>query len=121
MHIRSKSDVQNPLFSPLGEILYELVGIPAQSGSAQTHSLAQVTCPPGKRSAEHHHLTAEETYYLLSGEARMVVDGVSFDLHAGQALLIKPGERHQLFNESEQWLEFLVICAPPWVADDSVY
>lgn len=121
MHIRSKSDVTSPLHAPLGEILYELVGIPSQSGGAQKHSLAEVYLPPGKTSAEHHHLTAEESYYILSGTPRMVVDGRSIDLYPGQALFIQPGERHQIFNDTREPVTFLVICAPAWVAEDSVF
>lgn len=121
MHIRSKSDVTSPIHAPLGEILYELVGIPPQSGGTQKHSLAEVYLPPGKCSSEHHHLTAEESYYILSGTPRMVVDGRNVSLHPGQALLIQPGERHQISNDSSEPVTFLVFCAPAWVAEDSVY
>lgn len=102
----------------LGELIYELVGnTPALGGTAK-HSLAQVVVPPGMLSPRHLHRHSEETYFLLKGRARMVIDGHEFWLSPGEACLIMPGEVHQVFNDQDDTLEFLVVCAPPWTADD---
>lgn len=121
MRIRSKEDVKEPIRNETGEVVYELIGTPAERGGTEKHSLAAVTIPPGKSSAVHYHLVSEETYYLLRGLARMVVDGQAFRLLPGQACLIHPGERHQIHNIGDEDLEFLAVCAPAWVADDSVF
>ena len=83
--------------------------------------MALVAVPPGKSSDRHYHLVSEETYFLLRGEARMVVDDVEFRLDAGQACLIQPREQHQIWNAGEDELEFIAICVPAWVPDDSVF
>jgi mannose-6-phosphate isomerase-like protein (cupin superfamily) len=121
MHIASKADVKQPIESPLGEIVHELVGASEESGGAGKHSLALVTIPPGKSSARHYHPVAEETYYILRGVARMVVDGRSFRLSPGQACFIQPPEQHQIFNAGDGDLEFIAVCAPAWTPDDSVF
>jgi mannose-6-phosphate isomerase-like protein (cupin superfamily) len=119
MHVSSREEVQDVIHTPTGERIVELIGGLEASGGASQHSLAEVVVPPGKSSEPHFHQTAEETYYLLQGAARMVIDGEEFGLEAGQACLIEPGEVHQIFNEGEDDLVFLAVCAPPWTDEDS--
>ena len=113
-----KEDIHDPLRTSHGEVLYELVG---RAGGATGHSLAHVVVPPAKASLAHHHQVSEETYYVLEGRARMQLDGQEFEMAPGQACLILPGQVHQIFNAGDDALEFLVICAPAWYAEDSYY
>ena len=117
----SKHQVPDPIFTPHGETIYEMIGRPQEHGEAKLHSLAHVTISPGKASLAHHHQVCEETYYVLKGAARMVLDGQEFSLSPGQACLILPGQTHQIFNPGSQELEFLAICAPAWYPEDSFY
>jgi mannose-6-phosphate isomerase-like protein (cupin superfamily) len=121
MHIASIDQITAPLISPTGEVLYELVGKATTSGGASLHSLAHIRIPPGKSSAAHFHKLSEETYYFLAGKARMLLDNKDFILDPGQAFLIQPGEVHQIFNIGDIDLEFLAICAPAWVSEDSYF
>ena len=121
MHIASKQDVKHPIKSPLGEIIYELLGALERSGGAEAHSLALVVLPPGKSSARHYHNVSEESYYILRGAARMIIDEQTLYLSPGQACFIEPLERHQIFNDGDDDLEFLAVCAPAWTPDDSVF
>jgi mannose-6-phosphate isomerase-like protein (cupin superfamily) len=111
----------SPLQSPHGEIVYELTGRAPEHGGATAHSLAHIVIPPGKASLLHYHKICEETYYLLQGQARMVLDGQTFTASPGEAILILPSQRHQIFNDGATDLEFLAICAPAWHPDDSFY
>jgi mannose-6-phosphate isomerase-like protein (cupin superfamily) len=118
MHVTTKEDIDQPFLAPLGEVIYELIGSTAETGGATQHSLAHVVVPAGKLSPRHYHKVFEETYYMLKGQARMVIDGHEFTLSPGQSCLIMPGEVHQVSNDQAEDLEFLVICAPPWTPDD---
>ena len=118
MHLTSKAQVQ-PLVSPTGEAVFELVGLGAQHGGATQHSLAHIVIAPGGASARHFHKTSEETYYLLRGSATMTVDGRTLVLHPGETCLIQPGETHQIANLGSADLEFLAVCAPAWAPSDS--
>ncbi len=120
MHTRTKEQASEPLHAPLGEVIYELVGNAPSLGGAAKHSLAQVVVPSGKLSPRHFHRGLEETYFLLKGRARMVINEHEFFLSPGEACLILPGEIHQVFNDDEETLEFLVFCAPAWTPDDFV-
>lgn len=121
MRVASKADIQDPLRSPTGEIVYELIGASGATGRAEKHSVAHIIIPPAQSSARHHHLVSEETYYILRGTARMVIDDRTFRLLPGQACFIVPGEHHQIFNDGDEDLEFIAVCAPPWMPDDSVF
>jgi mannose-6-phosphate isomerase-like protein (cupin superfamily) len=121
MRIVSKGDIEKPIRNPSGEVIYELIGAPEESGGSEKHSVALVTIPPGKSSAEHYHHVSEESYYILRGTARMVIDGQAFQLTPGQACLIQPLERHQIFNDGDDELEFIAVCAPAWTPDDSAF
>ena len=129
----SKETVEHPLFNPAGESVYELIGnsahIPPAISSKlavehprqANHSLALITIAPGAASKPHYHKICQESYYILSGQARMRLDEQEIQMGPGQACLILPGQVHQITNDSDQTLEFLAVCVPPWFASDSVY
>ncbi|MBN2550394.1 MAG: cupin domain-containing protein [Anaerolineales bacterium] len=117
----SKEKVTTPLSSPHGEVVYEMIGRPVEHGGTQQHSLAHIVLPPGKASLLHYHQVCEETYYILRGQGRMRLDEQTFDLHPGEAVVVLPGQRHQIFNHQTEDLEFLAICAPAWYPEDSFY
>ena len=119
MRVIGIDDISNPIRAPLGELIYEMIGHPQEIGGTSKHSLAYVVIPPGFSSPAHYHNVSEETYYILKGEARMIIDGYEFMLSPGQACLIMPGELHQIFNDRKVDLEFLAVSAPAWTSDDS--
>lgn len=114
----SKPNSRPPeLTNPEGEIVQELLGL--QVGKAQSHSLAEVTIPPGKSSTAHYHRQSEESYLILSGEGTLIVNQVSYPLTPGDAVLIQPLEIHQLFNAGPAALVFIAVCVRAWQPDDS--
>jgi len=119
MNNPTHKDQVSPLRTQHGEIVYEMIGSTAEHGGVKQHSLAHIVIPTGKASLEHYHKISEETYYILRGSARMVLGGQVFSAAPSQVILIKPGQRHQIFNAGEEDLEFLAICAPAWRPEDS--
>lgn len=100
-----------------GEFIQELIGIKA--GAVQSHSLASITIQPGKSSQPHFHKISDESYLILSGTATMIVDTEQFELNPWEAILIQPGEVHQILNKGTEDLVFLAVCVPAWQPDDS--
>jgi mannose-6-phosphate isomerase-like protein (cupin superfamily) len=121
MHLRRRSDIEEPLRKSSGETVYELIGSPAALGGTVGHSLAEIVIAPGGSSVRHHHLISEETYYILSGGGRLVIDDRTVFVRPGDAGLILPGEAHQIFNENDEELVLLAVSAPPWRSEDSVF
>ena len=117
----SKADVLNPLISPYGETVYELIGGAEQHGGNPEHSLAHINLAPGKASLKHYHRLSQESFYILNGAALMVIDEVEYPLSPGQSILIRPNQRHQIFNPGASDLEYLAVCVPAWYPEDSFY
>ena len=118
MRIVSKDQIKEPFRTPLGEEIYEMIGAEKEIGGTERHSLFYVVIAQGKSSMPHYHKVSEETYYILKGKGRAVIDGKEATLTAGQACLIMPPEVHQIFNDEKEDLEFLCISAPAWVRED---
>jgi len=121
MKLTRKDKVEKPFVNNTGERVYEMLGAPENIGGAKGHSFSHVVIPAGCHSRPHYHPVAEETYYILSGEGRVLVDDSEIKLVPGDALLIQPPETHQIFNDGDRDLEFIAVCAPPWDKDNSVY
>ncbi len=119
MKLRHSNQIPEPLVTPSGEIVYELIGKSWGEDPAPNHSLARIVIPSGKSSAQHYHRHSEETYFILEGEGNMRVDEQDYVLHPGQACLIEPGEIHQISNQGIYDLVFLAVCVPAWEPEDS--
>jgi len=117
MVLSKKSQRSPDITNPDGEIIQEILG--AKTGGVQSHSLAEVTIPPGKSSTPHFHKQSEESYLILSGKATLVIDQETFELFSGDACLIQPQEVHQIANHSDEDLIFIAVCVPAWQPYDS--
>ena len=101
MRVIRKEEISDIIKNPNGEEIYEMIGRSPALGATIHHSLVHVIIPPGKSSHKHFHEVSEETYYILKGVGSMEVGENTFQLHPGQACLIKPKEVHQIFNKEE--------------------
>ena len=119
MKIIDWKDNLEPLVTPTGEIIYELVGKTVQENYSNDHSLARIIIPPGKSSHTHYHKISEETYFILSGKGDLKINDETFTIQEGQTCHIKPGDVHRIENKGETDLEFLAVCTPAWVPEDS--
>lgn len=69
--------------------------------------------PSGSAEVKHYHQKARQFFFVLSGEATIEIAGKRQVLHQHEGVEILPDVPHQIFNESQQNLEFLVISQPP--------
>lgn len=122
MKIVRKEEIRDPFVNDAtGETIYEMIGRPDALGGSKAHSFGHVVIPPGCSSRPHYHPIAEETYYILAGRARIAVAGEEHFPTPGDAVLIMPTERHQIFSVGDVNMEFIVVCAPAWEPTNSVY
>lgn len=73
--------------------------------------LEEVIQPDGAETA-HAHDGVDQFLYILSGEARIMIDGATFSLQAGQGVRVLAGARHELANPGAKPLAFLAIHTP---------
>ncbi len=85
---------------------------------AVTLRLVEIPVPaPGEKPREpHHHSDFEECIYVLAGRGTTQADSGTYELRAGDALLVPAGEKHVTRNTGNEPL--LLLCFFP-VADIS--
>jgi mannose-6-phosphate isomerase-like protein (cupin superfamily) len=79
-----------------------------------SHSLAVIAHPPGTASVEHHHTVADEVYLICSGLGRVRVDDMTRTVGPGDAVIIRPGQRHKVWSDGPDDLVLVVSCAPAY-------
>ena len=68
--------------------------------------------PPRTAEDMHYHQKARQFFYILSGQATMHFIDRTVLLNVGDGLEIEPGEAHQMCNQSDNAVEFLVVSMP---------
>ncbi len=76
---------------------------------AVTLRLVEIPVPaPGEiPRGPHHHSDFEECIYVLSGRGTTFADSGKYELRAGEALLVPPGEKHVTRNTGNEPLKLL--------------
>lgn len=64
---------------------------------------------PGKSFRKHYHEEMEEIFIIVSGEAEMKVDEKKLKLSKGDAIVMSPGEQHEMYNTGVGTVEYVVV------------
>lgn len=65
--------------------------------------------PPGSSVGAHTHADDEEVYVIISGRGRMMLDGETFEVGAGDVIRNVPGGTHGLANAGSEPLTMVVL------------
>ena len=76
-------------------------------------SVIEERMPPAGFEELHSHRSAQQFFFILSGEVTMELECEEIRLHAGEGLHIPPRTRHRISNRSRETARFLVISQPP--------
>ena len=117
MDIINRAQAQ-PFITKDGSQIRELLAY--RNSAIRNQSLAEATIAISSATQEHYHPKAEEIYYILSGTARMKIDGEMRDVGPLDAIAIPPGARHKIWNIGDAPLVLLCCCAPAYENDDTV-
>ncbi len=118
--IESVNNVNFKTF-PGGDMFSVLVGRHDSTGASEHHTVATVKLPPGGKSDAHYRKEREESYFVVNGIGRAIIDGEEFPLKPGSLVYTKPNERHAFVNDGDEDFSYLIITAPYWVPEDSHY
>jgi len=80
-------------------------------------SVIEEEVPAGKFERRHYHIEGRQFFYILSGKAAMEVEGIEYEIAAGQGISIEPGNKHQFKNIYDAPVKFLVVTAPKKAGD----
>lgn len=75
-------------------------------------SVIEECVPPDEKEQRHYHKHAQQFFYVLSGLATFEISGKTFEIPVNNGIHVPAGEPHQLINNSDQDLRFLVISEP---------
>jgi len=90
-----------------------------RNSAIRNQSLAEARLPIGSATQEHYHAQTEEIYYITHGTGRMRIEGEMRDVGVGDAIAIRPGQKHKLWNTGREPLRLLCCCAPAYENDDT--
>jgi mannose-6-phosphate isomerase-like protein (cupin superfamily) len=86
----------------------------------RNQSLAEARLPVGGTTLEHYHRLTEEIYYITHGRGRIRIEEETRDIAPGDAIAIRPGQKHKLWNTGTEPLRLLCCCAPGYEHSDTV-
>jgi mannose-6-phosphate isomerase-like protein (cupin superfamily) len=80
-------------------------------------SVIRERMPPGTSEVRHHHEKSRQFFFILKGSARIELGGEQVQLTKDEGMEIPHGIDHQIFNESDEDLEFLLVSHPSTKGD----
>ncbi len=116
-------DIKNlehvPSFTTLdGSEIRELLA--HRNSGIRNQSLAEARLPAGGMTLEHYHRKSEEIYYITHGTGRMRIEAETREVGPGDAIAIRPSQKHKLWNTGTEPLRLLCCCAPAYEDSDTV-
>ncbi len=75
-------------------------------------SIIEELMPPATQEVKHYHSKAQQFFYVLEGEATFKIENHTITVPKREGIHIEPGVIHQIRNEGNVDLEFLVISQP---------
>ncbi|MFO1478034.1 MAG: cupin domain-containing protein [Verrucomicrobiota bacterium] len=106
-----------PFITKDGSEIRELLA--HRNSSIRNQSLAEARVPVGGSTQEHYHSLTEEIYYITRGTGRIRIDGEVREVRIGDAIAIRPGQKHKLWNTGAETLRLLCCCAPAYEHADT--
>lgn len=75
-------------------------------------SFKQEKMPAQTAEQLHYHQIAKQHFYILKGTATFLVEDKRFEVKPFETIQINPGEKHQILNQTNQDLEFILFSIP---------
>ena len=79
------------------EIIFNQTDLPGQG-----HLLQVVTIPPQTKQRLHFHDQQTEVFYILEGECLIYLNDEEFLAKPGDAFVCSPGDKHNLWNKTDE-------------------
>ena len=87
---------------------------------APDHKVKRLVVHPGKRLSYQRHAKRAEHWFIVSGNARVTLDGAVIDLQPGNAIDIPRGSAHRIANEGSSDLVFVEVQHGTYFGEDDI-
>ncbi len=84
------------------------------------HKVKRIVVTPGKRLSYQTHKFRAEHWYVVSGVATVVLDGVTHELSPGQSIDIAIGAAHRCENRGEEPVVFIEVQHGTYFGEDDI-
>ena len=84
------------------------------------HKVKCIYVDPGARLSYQRHQKRREHWFIVSGEATVVIDGQSFTKVAGETVEVDVGQLHRIGNSGSQELVFVEIQTGTYFGEDDI-
>jgi mannose-6-phosphate isomerase-like protein (cupin superfamily) len=87
---------------------------------APDHKVKRMVVHPRKRLSYQRHSKRAEHWFIVSGRARVTLDGDDIELAAGDAIDIPQGSAHRIANEGSTDLVFVEVQHGTYFGEDDI-
>ena len=109
-----KNIMDIPSFSAGDKTILKEVLHPKNDPIDLPYSLAHAILPVGASSLPHRLTKSEETYTILRGKGRVIIENEGFVIEAGSVFIVPRNALQSVENTGQEPLEFYCIVSPPW-------
>ena len=68
--------------------------------------------PSGAFEVRHFHNNSRQFFFVLTGTATLEINGEQYNIGSFQGIEVPPGITHQMINQSQHDVEFIVVSQP---------
>jgi mannose-6-phosphate isomerase len=95
-------------------------GYTVLSDDAPDHKVKRLVVHPGKRLSYQRHAKRAEHWFIVSGTAKVTLDGTVTELTPGQAIDIPTGAAHRIGNEGTDDVVFIEVQRGTYFGEDDI-
>jgi mannose-6-phosphate isomerase-like protein (cupin superfamily) len=88
--------------------------------AATDHKVKRIVVDPGKRLSYQSHAKRSEHWFVVTGTAKVTLDGVDHVVEAGQAIDIPVGTAHRCENPGTEPLVFIEVQYGSYFGEDDI-
>jgi mannose-6-phosphate isomerase len=87
---------------------------------APDHKVKRIVVHPGKRLSYQRHFKRAEHWFIVSGTAKVTLDGTVTELHAGESIDIPLEGAHRIANEGDDDVVFIEVQHGTYFGEDDI-
>jgi mannose-6-phosphate isomerase-like protein (cupin superfamily) len=84
------------------------------------YSLAHAFLHPGKQSSAHSLIHSTETFIIVQGTGKIIIEGERESIQKGSVIVVPQGKQQFIHNTGTNDLEFYCIVSPPWDKNNDI-
>ncbi len=87
---------------------------------SEDHKIKRIVVTPGKRLSYQRHQHRAEHWFVVSGTATVVLDGVEYEVPAGASIDVAMGQAHRCENRGSEPVVFIEVQTGTYFGEDDI-